>query len=185
MEETVDGSFSGIAEKSLSVEEALSGRSTPFSASFKVHYHGNTLVKEFNGIETTREAIEKVKTSKDIINRTGMPTTVYVSDAEVKITIFEGQEPIHQHQISNICCIVYDTDNMCMFGYITSDIDNMQRFSHVFSAESKDKASEILTAICKGYKPTEKDKETNTMKKSSAAKRMAQEHEGKELRKVK
>ena len=58
---------------------------------------------------------------------------------------------------------------MCMFGYITSDIDNLQvgtiniktyftlinpsqRFSHVFSAESKDKASEILTAICKGYK---------------------------------
>ena len=80
-----------------------------------------------------------------------------------------------------------------MFGYITSDIDNLQvgtiyedilyidyslfgtqidntrlgprkerhkkqlfnhsqRFSHVFSAESKDKASEILTAICKGYK---------------------------------
>ena len=28
----------------------------------------------------------------------------------------------------------------------------LQRFSHVFSAESKDKASEILTAICKGYK---------------------------------
>merc|ERR1712158_317191 len=49
-------------------------------------------------------------------------------------------------------CIVYDTDNMCMFGYITSDIDNLQRCSHVFSAESKDKASEILTAICKGYK---------------------------------
>ena len=72
-------------------------------------------------------------------------------------------------QIGNISCIVYDTDNMCMFGYITSDIDNLQvgtiymktyftliipsqRFSHVFSAESKDKASEILTAICKGYK---------------------------------
>ena len=55
-------------------------------------------------------------------------------------------------QIGNISCIVYDTDNMCMFGYITSDIDNLQRFSHVFSAESKDKASEILTAICRGYK---------------------------------
>ena len=31
-------------------------------------------------------------------------------------------------------------------------INPSQRFSHVFSAESKDKASEILTAICKGYK---------------------------------
>ena len=61
-----------------------------FLFSFKVHYHGNTLVKEFNGIETTREAIEKVKTSKDIINRTGMPTTVYVSDNEVKITILNS-----------------------------------------------------------------------------------------------
>jgi len=159
-----------------------------FLFSFKVHYHGNTLVKEFNGIETTREAIEKVKTSKDIINRTGMPTTIYVSDTEVKITIFEGQEPIHQHQISNICCIVYDTDNMCMFGYITSDIDNMQRFSHVFSAESKDKASEILTAICKGYKDNmktpEKEKETHTMRKSSANKRLSQESENKDARKV-
>jgi len=159
-----------------------------FLFSFKVHYHGNTLVKEFNGIETTREAIEKVKTSKDIINRTGMPTTVYVSDNEVKITIFEGQEPIHQHQISNICCIVYDTDNMCMFGYITSDIDNMQRFSHVFSAESKEKASEILTAICKGYKDNmktpEKEKDTHTMKKSSASKRLSQEAENKEGRKA-
>ena len=159
-----------------------------FLFSFKVHYHGNTLVKEFNGIETTREAIEKVKTSKDIINRTGMPTTIYVSDNEVKITIFEGQEPIHQHQISNICCIVYDTDNMCMFGYITSDIDNMQRFSHVFSAESKEKASEILTAICKGYKDNmktpEKEKETHTMRKSSASKRLSQESENKEGRKV-
>ena len=107
-------------------------------------YHGNALVKDFQGIETTRESIEKVKTSKDIINRTGMPTTVYISDTEVKITIFGGQEPLHQHevfhdlnktnklfntclpQIGNISCIVYDTDNMCMFGYITSDIDNLQ-----------------------------------------------------------
>lgn len=115
-------------------------------------YHGNALVKEFQGIETTRESIERVKTSKDIINRTGMPTTVYISETEVKITIFGGQEPLHQHEIGNISCIVYDTDNMCMFGYITSDIDNLQRFSHVFSAESKEKASDILTAICKGYK---------------------------------
>ena len=106
-------------------------------------YHGNALVKDFQGIETTRESIEKVKMSKDIINRTGMPTTVYISDTEVKITIFGGQEPLHQHevlfvfdkykqsmtiflQIGNISCIVYDTDNMCMFGYITSDIDNLQ-----------------------------------------------------------
>lgn len=56
------------------------------------------------------------------------------------------------YQIGNISCIVYDTDNMCMFGYITSDIDNLQRFSHVFSAESKEKASEILSAICQGYR---------------------------------
>ena len=46
-----------------------------------------------------------------------------------------------------------------MFGYITSDIDNLQRFSHVFSAENKERASEILTAICKGYKE-------NTIKQS-------------------
>ena len=107
-------------------------------------YHGNALVKDFQGIETTRESIEKVKMSKDIIKRTGMPTTVYISDTEVKITIFGGQEPLHQHEVStdlietkssstitlpqigNISCIVYDTDNMCMFGYITSDIDNLQ-----------------------------------------------------------
>ena len=107
-------------------------------------YHGNALVKDFQGIETTRESIEKVKMSKDIIKRTGMPTTVYISDTEVKITIFGGQEPLHQHevftdlvetkssstttlpQIGNISCIVYDTDNMCMFGYITADIDNLQ-----------------------------------------------------------
>merc|ERR1712012_1494317 len=118
----------------------------------KANYHGNNLVKEFNGIETTREAIEKVKGCKDLINRTGMPVTLLVSEKSVKISIFEGKDPIHQHDITNISCIVYDTDNMCMFGYITSDIDNLQRFSHVFSAESKDKASEILTAICKGYK---------------------------------
>ena len=104
-------------------------------------YHGNALVRDFQGIETTRESIEKVKMSKDIIKRTGMPTTVYISDTEVKITIFGGQEPLHQHevftetkssstttlpQIGNISCIVYDTDNMCMFGYITADIDNLQ-----------------------------------------------------------
>ena len=62
-------------------------------------YHGNALVKDFQGIETTRESIEKVKMSKDIINRTGMPTTVYISDTEVKITIFGGQEPLHQHEV--------------------------------------------------------------------------------------
>ena len=62
-------------------------------------YHGNALVKDFQGIETTRESIEKVKMSKDIINRTGMPTTVYISDTEVKITIFGGHEPLHQHEV--------------------------------------------------------------------------------------
>ena len=70
-------------------------------------------------------------------------------------------------------------DNMCMFGYITSDIDNMQRFSHVFSAESNDKASEILTAIWKGYKDNMKtqykEKDTHIMRKSSANKRLSQE----------
>ena len=62
-------------------------------------YHGNALVRDFQGIETTRESIEKVKMSKDMIKRTGMPTTVYISDTEVKITIFGGQEPLHQHQV--------------------------------------------------------------------------------------
>ena len=107
-----------------------------------------------------------------------MPTTIYVTDT--KITIFKGQELIHQHKISNICCIVYDTDNMCMFGYITRDIDNM----HVFSEESKDKASEILTAICKGYKDNmktpDKEKDTHTMQKSSANKRLSKESENEE-----
>ena len=36
--------------------------------------------------------------------------------------------------------------------YFSKYITFPQRFSHAFSAESKDKASEILTAICKGYK---------------------------------
>ena len=141
-----------------------------FSASFKANYHGNNLVKDFNGIETTREAIERVKTCRDIINRTGMPVTMLISDTEVKITIFEGQEPLHQHQITNISCIVYDTDNMCMFGYITTDIPNLQRYSHVFSAENKEKASEILTAICKGYKEGASkaaSKDTHSLRKSS------------------
>ena len=62
-------------------------------------YHGNALVRDFQGIETTRESIEKVKMSKDMIKQAGMPTTVYISDTEVKITIFGGQEPLHQHQV--------------------------------------------------------------------------------------
>ena len=140
-------------------KEKTKKSSQSFSKSYKAKYHGNNLVKDFKGIETTREAIEKVKSSKDIINRTGMPVTMLITDKEVKISIFEGKEPIHQHDITNISCIVYDTDNMCMFGYITSDIDNLQRFSHVFSAENKERASEILTAICKGYKE-------NTIKQS-------------------
>merc|ERR1712223_2219228 len=118
----------------------------------------------------TREAIEKVKASRDIINRAGMPVMMLISDTDVKITIFEGQEALHQHQITNICCIVYDTDNMCMFGYITTDIPNLQRYSHVFSAENKEKASEILTAICKGYKEGASkaaSKDTHSLRKSS------------------
>ena len=69
-------------------------------------YHGNALVKDFQGIETTRESIEKVKTSKDIINRTGMPTTVYITEAEVKITIFGGQEPLHQHEVGTFILLL-------------------------------------------------------------------------------
>lgn len=156
-----------IERSGVKTKEREKKHSKPsFSAIFKANYHGNNLVKEFNGIETTREAIEKVKSSKDIINRTGMPVTMLISDKNVKISIFEGQEPIHQHLITNISCIVYDTDNMCMFGYITSDIENLQRFSHVFSAENKEKASEILTAICKGYK--ESTKESSSRSQSSS-----------------
>jgi hypothetical protein len=59
-----------------------------------------------------------------------MKTTIHLS-------FLQGQEVLHSHQMNNICCIVYDTDNLCMFGYITSDIHNLQRFSHVFSASSK------------------------------------------------
>ena len=59
---------------------------------------------------------------------------------------------------------------MCMFGYITTDIPNLQRYSHVFSAENKEKASEILTAICKGYKEGASkaaSKDTHSLRKSS------------------
>jgi len=154
--------------------DRLKSSKPAFSASFKANYHGNNLVKDFNGIETTREAIEKVKASRDIINRAGMPVMMLISDTDVKITIFEGQEALHQHQITNICCIVYDTDNMCMFGYITADIENLQRNTHVFSAENKEKASEILTAICKGYKEgaskaVAREKDTHSLKKSSGS----------------
>merc|ERR1712183_16084 len=57
-----------------------------------------------------------------------------------------------------------------MFGYITTDIPNLQRYSHVFSAENKEKASEILTAICKGYKEGASkaaSKDTHSLRKSS------------------
>ena len=158
-----------------------------FSASFKANYHGNNLVKEFNGIETTREAIERVKSSKDIINRTGMPVTMSITEKDVRISIFEGEDCLHQHLITNICCIVYDTDNMCMFGYITADIENLQRFSHVFSAENKERASEILTAICKGYKENSKSQaasDKDTLKKSSSKGASKRQQSDVELRKV-
>ena len=171
-------------------QDRLKSSKPAFSASFKANYHGNNLVKDFNGIETTREAIEKVKASRDIINRAGMPVMMLISDTDVKITIFEGQEALHQHQITNICCIVYDTDNMCMFGYITADIENLQRNTHVFSAENKEKASEILTAICKGYKEgaskaVAREKDTHSLKKSSGShKKLYQDIELREPKKV-
>ena len=174
---------SGVRSKD---REKVKHSRSAFSASFKANYHGNNLVKEFNGIETTREAIEKVKSSKDIINRTGMPVMMTITEKDVKIAIFEGQDPIQQHLITNICCIVYDTDNMCMFGYITSDIENLQRFSHVFSAENKERASEILTAICKGYKEGAskvKDTEKDTIRRSSSGVPKKKQSEV-ELRKV-
>ena len=176
---------SGVRSKD---REKIKVSKSAFSASFKANYHGNNLVKDFNGIETTREAIERVKSSKDIINRTGMPVTMMITEKDVKIVIFEGQDPIQQHLITNICCIVYDTDNMCMFGYITSDVENLQRDTHVFSAENKERASEILTAICKGYKEgatkgqnKEREKGKDTIKKSGATKKKQSEVE---LRKV-
>ena len=159
---------SGVRTKER--EKSKQSSRSSFTATFKANYHGNNLVKEFNGIETTREAIEKVKGCKDLINRTGMPVTLLVSEKSVKISIFEGKDPIHHHLITNISCIVYDTDNMCMFGYITSDIENLQRFSHVFSAENKEKASEILTAICNGYKESS-SKHKESKKSSSSQKK--------------
>ena len=53
---------------------------------------------------------------------------------------------------------------------MAEDIENLQRFSHVFSAENKEKASEILTAICKGYKEGASkaaSKDTHSLRKSS------------------
>ena len=92
-------------------------------------------------------------------------------------------------QIGNISCIVYDTDNMCMFGYITADIENLQRNTHVFSAENKEKASEILTAICKGYKEgaskaVAKEKDTLSLRKSSSHKKSHQDVELREPKRV-
>lgn len=147
------------ASQTMSESRALSREETqaenhkkrPDEKVFKVMYHGNSLVQQFNGMESTREAIEKVKKSRDIIKRTGMPTTLVITDTEVKTTIFEGQEVLHNHALKNICCVVFDTENVGMFGYITTDINNMQRFSHVFSADTKDRAAEILSIMCSGF----------------------------------
>ena len=124
------------------------------AVTFKTNYHGNSLVKEFNGIESTREAIEKVKNCQDIIARNGMKVTMFITGSQVQIARLNGGEQVQKHGVGQISCIVYDTDNMCMFGYITSETEQLTRHTHVFSAENRETASEILTAICNGYKET-------------------------------
>ncbi len=53
-------------------------------------YHGNSVLDNFGGKDSVREAIEQVKTSRDIIKKTGMPTQVIISETEFKTTIYEA-----------------------------------------------------------------------------------------------
>ena len=52
-------------------------------------YHGNSVLDNFGGKDSVRDAIEQVKTSRDIIKKTGMPTQVIITDTEFKTTIYE------------------------------------------------------------------------------------------------
>jgi len=144
------------------------------AVTFKTNYHGNSLVKEFNGIESTREAIEKVKNCQDIIARNGMKVTMFITGSQVQIARLNGGEQVQKHGVGQISCIVYDTDNMCMFGYITSETEQLTRHTHVFSAENRETASEILTAICNGYKETVGRTVEREGRRGRAAKRASQ-----------
>ena len=59
------------------------------SKSYKVVYHGNSLLDQYNQLESTRSALADVKASRDIIKKTGMPTLIVISATELKTTIFE------------------------------------------------------------------------------------------------
>ncbi|KFM81834.1 Ankyrin repeat and SAM domain-containing protein 1A, partial [Stegodyphus mimosarum] len=120
------------------------------SCNYMAKYLGSTLVKELQGLESTKTSIQKLKAStKDIAK---IPNIILsISYSGVKFIDAETQQLVCEHEIRNIHCACQDADDLRHFAYITKEHQTHNHYCHVFSSHSVDLASEIILTLGQAF----------------------------------
>ena len=72
-----------------------------------------------------------------------------LSEKAVKILKRDAKEEVTSHEISQICCVVRDSENPQIFGYATTTAESQaqaQNTAHVFTTDSNVKQF-VLTLV--------------------------------------
>ncbi|XP_074660814.1 uncharacterized protein LOC141913248 isoform X2 [Tubulanus polymorphus] len=125
---------------------------------YNAHYLGSTLVKELNGLESTKESIvkmklrywERLKRMTDSIQK--VPSIILsIFYRGVKFIDAKSKNVICEHEIGNIFCACQDADDMNFFAYITKDLQTGHHYCHVFRVKTTDRAAEIILTLGEAF----------------------------------
>ncbi|XP_054709264.1 ankyrin repeat and sterile alpha motif domain-containing protein 1B-like [Uloborus diversus] len=121
-----------------------------YSFNYIAKYLGSTLVKELHGLESTRNSIQKLKSStKDIAK---IPDILLsISYSGVKFIDNKTRQLVCEHEIRNIHCACQDADDLHHFAYITKEHQTHNHYCHVFSSYTVDLASEIILTLGQAF----------------------------------
>ncbi|XP_013409625.1 ankyrin repeat and sterile alpha motif domain-containing protein 1B isoform X2 [Lingula anatina] len=117
---------------------------------YTAQYLGSCLVKDLQGIDSTKEGILKMKKSTDSIAK--VPTIqLSISYKGVKFIDAKSRKVICEHEVSNIFCACQDADNLNYFAYITKDLQAGKHYCHVFSVGSTELGTEIILTLGEAF----------------------------------
>ncbi|KAF2362919.1 PTB/PI domain [Trinorchestia longiramus] len=129
---------------------------------FVVTYLGSTRIREVRGPETTMQSIHQVRKTAEASERelafeegdkpAPPPHVVLaISSSGVRYSTPHDQELVCEHEIRNIHGVCQDADDLSHFAYITVDKSDGSHWCHVFRADTRDWATDIVLALGEAF----------------------------------
>ncbi|XP_064635654.1 ankyrin repeat and sterile alpha motif domain-containing protein 1B-like isoform X3 [Lineus longissimus] len=125
---------------------------------YVAHYLGSTLIRDLQGLDSTKESIvkmkqrywERIQKATDQIAKVPM-IMLSITFKGVKFIDAKTKKVICEHEIGNIFCACQDSDHLNFFAYITKDLATGKHYCHVFSVKTNDLAAEIILTLGEAF----------------------------------